>query len=168
LGLNITMEEAEARGGGMTGRPHFARLLVEKGYVSSMQQAFDEYLDESAKGYVNRREPQFAEAAQRIGQAGGIASLAHPIRLREDVGNVLPELRAAGLAAIEAYHSDHSPAETELYLRLAQEQGLLVTGGSDFHGAAKPEIQLGTGRGNNLRIPGDLVERLRAARSAGS
>src|SRR6185503_18834789 len=92
LGLDITMEEAEARGGGMTGRPHFARLLMEKGYVSNMQQAFDDYLDESAKGYVTRREPQFAEAAQRIGQAGGIASLAHPIRLREDLASVLPKL----------------------------------------------------------------------------
>ena len=161
LGLDVTMEEAAARGGGMTGRPHFARLLVEKGYVSNMQQAFDDYLDESAKGYVTRREPQFAEAAQRIGQAGGIASLAHPIRLREDLASVLPKLCTDGLTAIEAYHSDHSPAQTELYLRLANEHRLLITGGSDFHGAAKPEILLGTGRGN-LRIPEDLVQRMRA------
>lgn len=164
LGLEITMEEAEARGGGMTGRPHFARLLMEKGYVSNMQQAFDEYLDESAKGYVTRREPQFAEAAGRIRQAGGIASLAHPIRLREDVAGALPGLCADGLTAIEAYHSDHSPAETQLYLQLAADHGLLVTGGSDFHGDAKPEIQLGTGRGSNLRIPEDLVDQMRAAR----
>ena len=161
LGLDITLEEVAARGGGMTGRPHFARLLVEKGYVSNMQQAFDDYLDESAKGYVTRREPQFAEAAQRIGQAGGIASLAHPIRLREDVASVLPKLRADGLTAIEVYHSDHSAEQTELYLRLANEHGLLVTGGSDFHGAAKPEICLGTGRENNLHVPEDLVMRLR-------
>lgn len=161
LGLDITMEEAEARGGGMTGRPHFARLLVEKGYVSNMQQAFDDYLDESAKGYVTRREPRFAEAAQRIRQAGGIASLAHPIRLREDLADVLPQLRADGLSAIEVYHSDHSPAQTELYLKLATQNGLMVTGGSDFHGAAKPEIHLGTGRDNNLHVPEDLVARLR-------
>jgi predicted metal-dependent phosphoesterase TrpH len=145
----------------MTGRPHFARLLVEKGYVGTMQQAFDDYLDEAAKGYVTRREPQFADAARRIGEAGGIASLAHPIRLREDVAAVLPSLRAEGLTAIEAYHSDHSPQQTELYLQLAKQHGLLVTGGSDFHGAAKPEIQLGTGRGGNLRVPEDLIDRLR-------
>jgi 3',5'-nucleoside bisphosphate phosphatase len=166
LGLDVTMEEAAARGGGMTGRPHFARLLVEKGYVSNMQQAFDDYLDESAIGYVTRREPQFAEAAQRIGQAGGIASLAHPIRLREDLANVLPKLCADGLTAIEVYHSDHSPAQTELYLRLANEHRLLITGGSDFHGAAKPEIQLGTGRENNLRVPEDLADRLRAKQAS--
>jgi predicted metal-dependent phosphoesterase TrpH len=161
LGLDITLEEAQARGGEMTGRPHFAQLLVEKGYVSNMQQAFDDYLDESAKGYVTRREPQFAEAVKHIRDEGGIASLAHPVRLREDVANALPELHAAGLNAIEAYHSDHSPAQTELYLQLARQNGLLVTGGSDFHGAAKPEIRLGTGRAGNLRIPNDLIDQLR-------
>lgn len=163
LGVNITLEEVQARGGGMTGRPHFAQLLIEKGYVSNMQQAFDDYLDESAKGYVTRREPQFAEAVQRIREAGGIASLAHPIRLREDVGAILPELRAAGLNAIEAYHSDHSPEQTTQYLQLAKQHGLLVTGGSDFHGLVKPEIRLGTGRDGNLRLPEDLVDRLQAA-----
>jgi len=161
LGLNITLEEVEARGGGMTGRPHFAQTLIDKGYVSNMQQAFDDYLDESAKGYVTRREPQFAEAVKHIRDAGGIASLAHPIRLREDVTVVLPELREAGLNAIEAYHSDHSAADTELYLSLAAQHGLIVTGGSDFHGAVKPEIHLGTGRGGNLHIPDDLIDRLR-------
>ena len=165
LGVDITLEEVQARGGGMTGRPHFAQLLIEKGYVSNMQQAFDDYLDESAKGYVTRNEPQFAEAVQHIRKAGGIASLAHPIRLREDLAAILPELCAAGLNAIEVYHSDHSPEQTAVYLQLAVQHGLLVTGGSDFHGAVKPEIQLGSGRRGNLRVPNDLVERLRGLRS---
>ena len=72
------VEEAEARPG--NDRPHFAQLLIEKGYVNNMQQAFDDYLDASAKGYVTRDEPQFAEAVARIRRAGGIASLAHPIQ----------------------------------------------------------------------------------------
>jgi hypothetical protein len=163
LGVDITLEEVQVHGGEMTGRPHFAQLLIEKGYVSNMQQAFDDYLDESAKGYVTRREPQFAEAVGHIRDAGGIASLAHPVRLREDVAVILPELRAAGLNAIEVYHSDHSPEQTALYLQLAKQQGLLVTGGSDFHGAVKPEIRLGTGRNGNLRVPEDLVDRLRSS-----
>jgi predicted metal-dependent phosphoesterase TrpH len=167
LGLDITLEEVQARGGGMTGRPHFAQLLLEKGYVSSLQQAFDDYLDESAKGYVTRREPEFAEAVKHIRDGGGIASLAHPVRLREDVAAILPGLHAAGLNAIEAYHSDHSPSQTALFLELAARHGLLVTGGSDFHGAAKPEIRLGTGRGGNLRIPDDLVDRLKTPPRAG-
>jgi predicted metal-dependent phosphoesterase TrpH len=163
LGLDVTLEQVQARGGEMTGRPHFAQLLLEKGYVSSLQQAFDEYLDESAKGYVTRREPEFSEAVKHIRDAGGIASLAHPVRIREDLAAILPGLRAAGLNAIEAYHSDHSPTQTALYLELAAQHGLLVTGGSDFHGAAKPEIRLGTGRGGNLRVPEELIDRLRAA-----
>ncbi len=161
LGIDITLEEAEARGRGLTGRPHFAQLMLEKGYVSSLQQAFDEYLDESAKGYVYRREPQFSEGVERIRKAGGIASLAHPVRVRGDVPALLPELCAMGMNAIEAYHSDHSPADTELYLGLAARHGLLVTGGSDFHGAAKPGVSLGTGLRGNLHIPDDLINRLR-------
>ena len=162
LGIDITLEEAEARGRGLTGRPHFAKILLEKGYVATLQQAFDEYLDESAKGYVYRREPQFAQAVARIRKAGGIASLAHPVRVWGDVPALLPELCAAGLNAIEVYHSDHGREETDLFLGLAKQYRLLVTGGSDFHGAAKPEIMLGTGRKGNLQIPDDLVERLKA------
>ncbi|MBV8732440.1 MAG: PHP domain-containing protein [Acidobacteriia bacterium] len=163
LGFNITLEEAESRGRGMTGRPHFAQLMVEKGYVSNLQEAFDQYLDESAIGYVFRREPQFAEGVERIRNAGGIASLAHPVRVRGDIPSLIPELCNVGMNAIEAYHSDHTPRDTELFLGLAERHGLLVTGGSDFHGAAKPDVRLGTGYRGNLKIPENLVERLRDA-----
>jgi hypothetical protein len=146
----------------MTGRPHFAQILVEKGYVANLRQAFDDYLDESAKGYVYRREPQFAEGVAEIRKAGGIASLAHPVRVKGDVPALMPELCDAGLNAIEAYHSDHNAADTELYLGLARKFGLMVTGGSDYHGAVKPGVKLGTGCQGNLAIPGDLLEKLRA------
>ena len=162
LGFDITLEEVQARGRGMTARPHFAQVMLDKGYVSTLQQAFDDYLDESAIGYVYRREPSFAEGVRRIREAGGISSLAHPIRVPGDLPALMPELCAAGLDAIEAYHSDHSPEQTELYLSLAESYGLMVTGGSDFHGSAKPGIMLGTGRNGNLRVPGALLENLRA------
>jgi len=161
LGFKITLEEAESRGRGMTGRPHFAQLMVEKGYVASLRQAFDEYLDESAKGYVHRIEPQFAEGVARIREAGGIASLAHPVRVRADIPTILPELCDAGLNALEAYHSDHTGRDTQQYLKLAARYGLMVTGGSDFHGAVKPGVLLGTGFNGNLRIPTDLFDQLR-------
>ena len=80
LGFDITIEEAEARGRGMNGRPHFAAILLEKGYVRDYRQAFDDYLDESAQAYVYRQEPTFAEGVATIREAGGIASLAHPTR----------------------------------------------------------------------------------------
>jgi predicted metal-dependent phosphoesterase TrpH len=161
LGFDITIEEAEARGRGMTGRPHFAQIMVEKGYVRGFREAFDEYLDESAKGYVFRREPEFAESVERIRSAGGIASLAHPIRVNGNVPALMPELCDAGMNAIEAYHSDHDAEHTAMYLALAREYGLLVTGGSDFHGDVKPGVVLGTGYEGNLHVPDDLVERLR-------
>jgi predicted metal-dependent phosphoesterase TrpH len=163
LGFDITLEEAEARGRGMTARPHFAQILVEKGYVKNYREAFDQYLDESAKGYVYRREAQFAEGVAIIRKAGGIASLAHPVRVNGDIPALMPELCESGLTAIEAYHSDHTPADTELYLELARKYGLLVTGGSDFHGAVKPGVHLGTGMNGNLKVPEGLVEKLRAA-----
>jgi 3',5'-nucleoside bisphosphate phosphatase len=164
LGFDITLEEVKARGRGLTARPHFAQVMLEKGYVSSLQQAFDDYLDESAVGYVYRQEPQFAEAVQKIRAAGGIASLAHPIRVKLDLPPLLPELCDAGLNAIEVYHSDHSPQHVELYRSLAERNGLMITGGSDFHGANKPAIMLGSGRGKNLNIPYRLLEDLRAGR----
>jgi len=162
LGFDITLEEAEARGRGMTGRPHFAAILLEKGYVRDYRQAFDDYLDESAQAYVYRHEPEFAEGVAAVRQAGGIASLAHPTRVAGDVAEMMPELCAAGLNAIEAYHSDHTAAETEYFVGLARGHGLLVTGGSDFHGElVKPGVRLGSGYQGNLRVPPEVMAHLR-------
>jgi predicted metal-dependent phosphoesterase TrpH len=166
LGFDITLEEVQACGRGMTARPHFAQVMLAKGYVSSLQQAFDEYLDESAIGYVQRREPSFAEGVRRIQEAGGITSLAHPIRVPGDVAAAMPELCAAGLDAIEVYHSDHTPELIELYAGLAKQYGLMITGGSDFHGSTKPGLMLGSGRDGNLQIPDCLLENLRSSLAA--
>jgi predicted metal-dependent phosphoesterase TrpH len=169
LGFDITLEEAEARGRGMTGRPHFAAILLEKGYVRNYRQAFDDYLDESAQAYVYRQEPTFSEAVAVVRQAGGIASLAHPTRVHGDVAEMMPELCAAGLNAIEAYHSDHSPEETEYFVELARRYGLLVTGGSDFHGeTVKPGVRLGSGYQGNLRVPPEVMAHLRNGAAIGS
>lgn len=165
LGFEITLEEVEAQARGLVARPHFAQVMLQKGYVSTVQQAFDDYLDESARGYVYRREPQLAEGVKRIRNAGGIASLAHPVRIKDDVPAIIPELCNNGLNAIEAYHSDHTPQQVGVYLDLAERHGLLVTGGSDFHGSYKPDLMLGTGRSGNLRVPPDLVDKLRQAQS---
>jgi predicted metal-dependent phosphoesterase TrpH len=168
LGFDITLEEAEARGRGMTGRPHFAAIMLEKGYVRDYRQAFDDYLDESAQGYVYRHEPEFAEGVAIIRRAGGIASLAHPTRVHGDVAEMMPELCAAGLNAIEAYHSDHSAAETEYFVELARRHGLLVTGGSDFHGeAVKPGVKLGSGYQGNLHVPPEVMDHLRNGAAIG-
>jgi predicted metal-dependent phosphoesterase TrpH len=173
LGLDVSLAEVEAKGRSMTGRPHFARVLVEKGYVTTLDQAFDEYLDESAKGYVERREVPMREAIERVRAAGGVPSLAHPIRVGrriernlnhggEELERWIAEMRDMGLRAIEAFHSDHQPADVERYLDLARRLDLGVTGGSDFHGANKPRIELGRGFEGNLAIPRSVLDDLRA------
>jgi predicted metal-dependent phosphoesterase TrpH len=167
LGMDISIEEVERKGRSLAGRPHFAKLMLEKGYVSSIQQAFDDYLDESAKGYVDRQEPDLPLGIKRIAQAGGISSIAHPVRMNyrdpEKMRALVAEMRDAGLTALEVYHSDHRPADVAQYLGLAREFELGVTGGSDFHGDVKPGIRLGSGAGN-LNIPQSVLAQLREIR----
>jgi predicted metal-dependent phosphoesterase TrpH len=163
LGVDVQLREVEALGRSLTGRPHFARLLIAKGYVTSYDEAFRVFLDESAQAYVERRGPDIEEAIRRIRDAGGISSLAHPIRLARiggDEEQQIRELCGFGLQAIEVYHSDHSPEVIRRYETYARKYALAVTGGSDFHGIAKPDVRLGSGRGNVV-VPLEVLQRLR-------
>jgi predicted metal-dependent phosphoesterase TrpH len=166
MGMDIRLEEVEALGRTMAGRPHFARLMVEKGYVPHYRAAFDLYLDESAPGYVDRDEPSLEEGIRRIGEAGGVSSIAHPVRLGFDDPTeeeaLIARMADRGLTALEAFHSDHDQRATERYLRIAFKFGLKVTGGSDFHGENKPEVRLGVGPGF-LNIPAAILDELAAA-----
>ena len=166
LGIEITLEEVEVEGRTLTARPHFARVLVDKGYAKDMQQAFDEYLDESARGFVQRREVPIEDALERILGSGGVPSLAHPVRVAKNNWDTLAayveDLAGLGLRAIEVYHSDHSPENVSYYASLAERFRLGATGGSDFHGANKVDIQLGTGKRNNLSVPDALLDELKS------
>ncbi len=166
-GIEMTLEEVERKGRSLTGRPHFARVMVEKGYVPDMETAFREYLDESARAYVERQDPQLSQAIERLRQAGGVPSIAHPVRIfRNDYAKVealIREMIPHGLMAVEAYHSDHKAGDVAHYLELASRYGLAVTGGSDFHGGNKPRIRLGTGYGGNLCIPCQVLKDLMAS-----
>ena len=164
LGFDVRIEEIEALGRNMAGRPHFARLMVQKGYVANPREAFDRYLDESAPAYVDRDEPSLAEGIQRIREGGGISSLAHPVRLGKrdhaEEEQLIASMCDAGLQAIEVFHSDHKRADADRYLAIAQKYGLKVTGGSDFHGDNKPNVMLGRGVNGNLEIPNSLLDEL--------
>jgi predicted metal-dependent phosphoesterase TrpH len=134
LGMSVEAEEVMARAqDGNVGRPHLARVLVQRGFVASTDEAFDRYLGEGKPAYVPRPDVTVAEAIRVIHEAGGLASLAHPGLHQRD--GAIPDLVAAGLDAIEAYHVNHSPVLAAHYRRVAERRGLLVTGGSDFHGA---------------------------------
>jgi hypothetical protein len=148
LGIPITMAQVEAiSSGGQMGRPHIARALLEAGYVHDLQEAFDRYLGWHRAAYVSKfRFPQ-EEAIAMIRQVQGVPVLAHPFTLGLGsafaLRNLLVELKDLGLAGLEVYYSEHTPGQEVLYLKLARELGLLVTGGSDYHGANKPEVTLG-------------------------
>ena len=149
LGVAITLAEVEDEGRTLTARPHFARVLIRKGYVKTIEEAFEVYLDESARAYVQRREVLIGEAIARVIEAGGLPVLAHPVRLGKrsafEEEQVVRDMVEQGLPGIEVWHSDHSPADVERYLALARKYNLAMTGGSDFHGANKPAVQLGVG-----------------------
>lgn len=167
LGCPITYEEVAAKAGGtVIGRPHFAAAMLEKGFVVSRQEAFDKYLGASGLAYFDRTRFTIEDAIALVRKAGGVAVLAHPklIRLPEgqSLGDVLGPLVDAGLGGIECHYSLHSHSETRDFLELARRHNLLVTGGSDYHGANKPEIAMGRGLGE-LRVPVSCADALEAA-----
>lgn len=147
LGFAITMEDLRAVAGNeIVGRPHFARLMYEKGYVESFQEAFDRYLKKGAPLYMNKRRLDPERSIRLIRDAGGIAVMAHPYQTKlegDELRDLVAWLAGKGLQGIEAFYSLHTPELTETYLGYAAEFGLMVTAGSDFHGTAKPEIRLG-------------------------
>jgi predicted metal-dependent phosphoesterase TrpH len=165
LNVAITMEEveAEARAGAPDeaasrkpiGRPHIAAILLRKGYVNSIKQAFDKYLAPGGLAYFDKERVTPQRAVELIRLAGGICVLAHPIQLRTtndaELERVVKDMVDLGLAGIEVIHSDHDDQWIAKCERLADRYGLIKTGGSDFHGANKKDISLGTARGR--RIP---------------
>jgi 3',5'-nucleoside bisphosphate phosphatase len=164
--VNITLEEVEARGRSLAGRTHFAHILVDKGYATDTEDAFQRYLGVTAPSYIERQSLATIEVIRMIRDGGGIPVVAHPIRLhlpRDQERSVFLKLKDAGLLALEVYHSDHPPEVQAYYRQLAEELNLLPTGGSDFHGAAKPAISLGTGLRGNVRVPLEFLDRLRRA-----
>ena len=164
LGLDVTYEEVRALAGtDSVGRPHIARLLMDKKYVTSAKDAFDRYLAEGRPAYVARELPQPADAIAWIRASGGVAVLAHPTWAKvsgEGLSALLTTLKAEGLGGIEVHYSTHTKRQTTEYLDLAKRLNLLVTGGSDFHGITKPDIEVGTGRGG-LKVSEKLLDPLK-------
>ncbi|MGC8625430.1 MAG: PHP domain-containing protein [Phycisphaerae bacterium] len=174
LGCRITLPQVQdiARRGSMdgreivVGRPHIAQAMVEARCVSSVKQAFDVYLGTTGAAYFDKERLTVRQALACIHAAGGVAVLAHPVQLRTDnpaaLQHVIANLVAAGLDGIEVWHSDHRPQDRQLFLELARRYNLAATGGSDFHGAPKPDIALGLGR-DNVRVPVEYLDHLEQA-----
>lgn len=167
LGIAISMDELqhEARGESV-GRPHIAALLVKKGAVPDMETAFREYLGNGGRAYLPKEVLEPEEAVRLMAGLGATVSLAHPCLkpLPPDwLEAFLLRLKAYGLSAVEAYHSEHSDAAIRTCVDLARRLDLGLSGGSDYHGRNKPRIRLGTGYGG-LRVPLDILEDLKARR----
>ena len=155
LGYAISLDRVlEIAQGGALGRPHIAQALLEKGYVRSYDEAFETLIAKDSPAYVSRVGLLPLEAVELARRHGGIPALAHPgtvVRLEE----LLPRLVAAGLAGIECYYPEHTPAWTAHCLSLARAHGLVPTGGSDFHGRSEHGAEIGA-----VFVPPEAVERL--------
>mgnify|MGYP002767313997 CR=1 FL=1 len=163
-GIDITYEAllAEFPGAVIT-RAHFARFLLSHGYIQSLKEAFDRYVGDRCPCFVPREKVTPAQAVELILGAGGIPVLAHPIlyHMSDDrLEALVAELKSIGLVGIEAIYSTYNTAEERQIRGLASKYGLKISGGSDFHGANKPKIDLGTGWGK-LCVPDEVLEKLR-------
>lgn len=174
LGVSVSMKEWEDEAKGtVLGRPQLAAILMRKGYVSSIKQAFDKYIGQGAPAYFDKERLTPRQAFERIHASGGLSVLAHPVQLRTEndaqLERVIKDLMDLGMAGVEVQHSDHDAAWVEKLTGLADRFGLLKTGGSDFHGSNKKDIELATVRGK--RVPraffDELVRRHAKMRKAG-
>ncbi len=161
VGCPVTPEElAERFPGAALGRPHYARIMMEKGFVTSIAAAFHRYLGDHGPCYVSRRKPSTEEIIWLILECGGHPVLAHPLQYgfsKDRLESFVQYLKELGLEGMECLYSRYNATDSSRLIRMASRHGLFVTGGTDFHGANKPEIRLGTGINENLAIPYSLL-----------
>lgn len=163
MGFDVSYNEAlKFAPNGVLGRAHYARLMVEKGYVKSVKEAFDKYLSSGKDGYCSLQRYSPEECIQIINNAGGKAFLAHLhlIKLSDtELEEYVIRLKKAGLSGIEGYYTEYDEKMQSKYIALAKKHKLLISGGTDFHGEMKPQISIGKGYGN-MEIPYSLLENM--------
>lgn len=163
-GLPVSYEDMKKRFGNVIGRPHFGQILVDLGLAKSVNDAFDRYIEKGQKYYMPRSFLSIESCIELICHAGGTAVLAHPFQYRRNdsaLRELIEHCIESGLRGIECHYSGYSP-EQVLYLEaLADEYGLIKTGGSDFHGSNKPHIKLGSGLNGELNVPYSFLNMLK-------
>ena len=163
-GLPVSYAEMKRRFGEVIGRPHFADILVELGLASSVRDAFDRYVEKGQRYYVPRTILPIERAIEIIRLSGGVPVLAHPFQYkRDDAGlrELIEYCMEQGLRGMECRYSGYSPEQSAYLEALAEEYGLVKTGGSDFHGSNKPQIALGSGIMDNLSVPYEWLPQLK-------
>ncbi len=168
LGMDITFKEISDEAGGTgIGRPHFAAVMVRKGYAVDIGDAFDRFLAAGRPAYLPRQRLDAVEAIELARASGAVPVIAHPHTLgvgAEDYATAFQGLAAAGLGGIEAYYGEYQPALREHIAGLCARLGIAATGGSDYHGIYKPTLKIGIGKGD-LSVPYSCVEALEAQRA---
>lgn len=163
--LDIPYAELVAEAGGMgMGRPHAAAILLRRGVVASIQEAFDLYLAKGRPGYVEKERLAPAAAARLVRESGGVAVLAHPFSLGLEpaaLEGAVAELAGLGFGGVECLYGRYSVEDRQALVAMAARLGLVATGGSDFHGAYKPDLAIGVGLGD-LDVPDTALDDLRA------
>ena len=166
-GLDVTLDEiAEEAGGGSVGRPHVAAVMMRKGYVSSIQEAFDVWLAKGKPAYLERERLAPKDAIDLAHASGAVAVLAHPTSMGFEgpaMERFIADLAADGLDGMECEYGRYSPDLRAALRAVAARCGLAVTGGSDYHGRYKPDLSLGTGLGD-LNVPDALLDALESRR----
>jgi predicted metal-dependent phosphoesterase TrpH len=167
IGFSITPEELQTVvGTGVAARPHIARIMLDKGYVKSMHHAFIDYLSKGAPGFVEKVKYSDQEVIRLIKNNGGLSIAAHPHLMNyetfEELAKKILELQEMGLDGVEVYYPGYTQNFTLKLKKLAGESGLVISGGSDFHGTFKDNIELGSGRGD-LNVPDAVYDALRSA-----
>jgi predicted metal-dependent phosphoesterase TrpH len=156
-------EVIKASGKAQIGRPHIGSLMIQKGFVQSMDEAFDRYLGRGKPAYIEKPVIPTQTAIEVIRSAGGISVLAHPglieIKDSNTFEDLIEELKLLGLTGLEVFYPNHSPSQTGFFENISKQFNLIVTGGTDFHGAISPDIGLGVGRGN-FSVPYVVFETL--------
>ncbi len=168
LGFEMTLEEVRALApNNFVGRAHFARVMMDKGYISSVKEGFDKYMSVGKYAYCEKQRLTARDAIELIEKCGGLSFLAHPhlTKLPDDeLKDFLRELKGYGLCGLEGYYTDYTPGMQEKYQSMADELGLMISGGTDFHAKMKPHISIGTGLGN-MKIPYSVIEKMKSGRS---
>lgn len=164
LGFDITLEEVRALApNNFVGRAHFARVLMDRGYTKSVKEGFDKYMAAGKYAYCEKQVLTAERAVKLIRDCGGLAFVAHPhLIFKPDdwLRNFFKELKTYGLNGIEGYYTDYTPEMQAKFQAMANELGLMISGGTDFHAKMKPHISIGTGLGN-MKIPYSVLENMK-------
>ena len=169
-GYEITMDEVLAEAGGESvGRPHMAAVLLKKGYFENMQGVFNRLIGRNGSCYVPRKYSPVDACIRLIHEAGGLAIWAHPLHAAHGARAALRKIGSRlvnyGLDGLECYYSMFAEQQEADALEFARARSLLVSGGSDFHGASHPQVKMGTGIDGNLAIPFEIYEQLLLAKA---